>query len=196
SLLSEISKARRLLETTKRYLAFLAVDVVKSSQMKEGEDEVAIGYSFMAYKKFVEPIMGKHSMWKQAWTPDGLMAAFHDMDQAVSAGQEILRRLEEFNQNHNQLKTPFSIRLGVHGGELYFDPSDKLEEVSDHVIDVAGHLQKEADTNALWTTLSDIEKLEEKSRFRGIEKKVGGHSVYEWRPTYSRDSSNDLPKGP
>src|SRR3989304_6583269 len=33
TLMSEISKAKRLLETTKRYVAFLAVDVVKSTQM-------------------------------------------------------------------------------------------------------------------------------------------------------------------
>jgi hypothetical protein len=193
TLLSEISKAKRLLEATKRYLAFLAVDVVKSTQMKEGEDEVAIGYSFMAYKKFVESILGKHGVWKQAWTPDGLMASFHSMGQAILAGQEILRRLEEFNQNHNQLKTAFSIRVGVHGGELYFDPSDKLEEVSDHVIDVAGHLQKEAEPSAIWTTLSDIEELDEKARFRKIDKKVDDHGVYEWRPSYSHVAAKNDP---
>lgn len=180
TLLDEISRAKRMLETTKRYLAFLSVDVVKSTQMKEGEDEVAIGSSFMAYKRFVESKLAKHGVWKQSWTPDGLMAAFENIGQAVAAGQEILSRLEEFNKNHNQLKTPFHLRLGAHGGELYFDSSDNIEEVGDQVIDVAGHLQKEADVNTLWITQADIEMLGEKGRFRQIGKKVEAYTVFEW----------------
>jgi hypothetical protein len=61
---------------------------------------------------------------------------------------------------------------------VYFDESLPLEEMSDHVIDVAGHMQKYAAPNSIYISKNIIKPLEETSQFVPISKVVDGYEVY------------------
>ncbi len=160
--------------------AFLSVDVVGSTSMKQGETETAISATFQAYEEMLKEIFEQHAAWKSAWTPDGVMVCFLQLDLAVAAGQEILRRLKGFNQRHNKLRTSFRVRSGLNEGEVAIFEDSKLEKVVDHTIDVAGHMQKEGRPNALWLGAPVYNALGEKRGFRKTHSEVDGMLVYEW----------------
>jgi len=160
--------------------AFLSVDIVGSTSMKQGETETAISATFQAYEEMLKEIFEQHAAWKTAWTPDGVMVCFLQLDLAVAAGQEVLRKLREFNQKHNKLRTSFRVRSGLNEGEVAIFEDSKLEKVVDHTIDVAGHMQKEGRPNALWLGASIYNALGEKTGFRKTNSEVDGMLVYEW----------------
>jgi hypothetical protein len=58
-----------------------------------------------------------------------------------------------------------------------------MEEVTDFVIDVAGHMQKYARPNALWLSKELLERLSDQSGFRLVTTQtVDGREAYEWEP--------------
>jgi class 3 adenylate cyclase len=121
--------------------------------------------------------------WKQAWTPDGVMVCFLDLDLAVGAAQRIIQALKKFNQEENKLKTPFRVRCGLNVGEVPIFEDSKLEKIADHVIDVAGHMQKHGTPDTLWLASEVYEELKDKKGFRALDEvTVDGFSVYEWSP--------------
>ena len=160
--------------------AFLAIDVVGSTQMKQGEEETAIQATFQAYEEMLNQIFEQHGAWKVAWTPDGVMVCFLQLDLAVAAGQRVLQSLQKFNEAHNKLRTPFQIRSGLNYGEVAIFEDSKLERVADHVIDVAGHMQKAGNPNSLWVGADVYKLLADKSSFRLVSGGVDGMPVYEW----------------
>lgn len=181
AMLREYTETKKALFQEKRHLAFLAIDVVGSTKMKIGEDKLVIEHAFVEYKKFIERILKNNEVWKVAWTPDGIMCAFVTSQDAVNAGQEVLRGLAWFNDGVHQLRTPFSVRSGVNAGEVVFPESKKMEEVSDEVVDCAGHMQKYAAPGTLWVSALVHDELKDHAGFASIEQKVDGHRVFEWR---------------
>jgi len=180
-LLKRYREIEDALKTARRKrCAFLSVDVVGSTTMKQGESETAISATFQAYEEMLKEIFEQHAAWKSAWTPDGVMVCFLQLDLAVAAGQAILRRLKDFNQKHNKLRTSFRVRSGLNDGEVAIFEDSKLEKVVDHTIDVAGHMQKEGRPNALWLGASVYNALGEKGGFRKTNSEVDGMIVYEW----------------
>jgi class 3 adenylate cyclase len=182
AMLREYTEARKFLFSEKRHLAFLSIDVIGSTKMKIGEDKLAIEHAFAEYKKFVERILKKNNIWKVAWTPDGIMCAFHTSADCISAAQDVLRGLPWFNDGVHHLKMGFNVRCGANMGEVVFPENKAMEEISDEVIDVAGHMQKYAAHGALWITK---EMLGPEANFEGFhpiaDQKVDGHDVLEWR---------------
>ena len=96
-----------------RELAFLSIDVVGSTAMKEKESAAAAQIDFAEYRKMVE--------------------------------------------------------------------STPLEQVSDRVIDIAGHMQKYAEPNAVAIPKSAIKPLAEPDGFSPTDKVIDGLEVYTWR---------------
>ena len=166
--------------------AFLSIDVVGSTQMKEGEEETAIQATFQAYEEMLNRIFEQYGAWKVAWTPDGVMGCFLQLDLAIAAGQRVLQDLKKFNEAHNKLRTSFRVRSGLNYGEVAIFEDSKLERIADHVIDVAGHLQKEGNPNSLWITEEVYGLLADKSDFRLAGQQVDGMTVYEWSLEPSR----------
>ena len=164
---------------------FLSIDVVGSTTMKKGERASAIAASFQAYEDMVRHIMSEYSVWKDTWTPDGVMACFLDRDLAVAAGQSILKALEYFNDHENHLRTRIQVRAGVNEGEVSIFEDTQLEKVADHAIDVAGHMQKHASEDGL--QISDVvyNQLKDQSGFRSTGRNVDGFPTYEWTPVRS-----------
>jgi class 3 adenylate cyclase len=181
SLLREYAVAKRMLSEAQREMAFLAADVVGSTKMKLGEEKITIEHAFAEYKKFLERIFRECRVYKVAWTPDGVMACVPSVDDAAVAGRKISTDLEWFNRDVHQLRTKFHVRCGLNAGVVLIPEEKPLEEISDHTIDVAGHLQKEAESDALWISEDVHAHLTDKTGFVQLDVQVDGHHVFAWR---------------
>ncbi len=171
-----------LKSSSRKPCTFLSIDIVGSTKMKVGERPTAVAATFQAYEEMVRNTFDSYSVWKQTWTPDGVMACFLDRDLGVSAGQRVLAELERFNRDENQLRTPIEVRCGLNDGDVVIFEDSQLEKIADHAIDVAGHMQKHANINALWLSTEVFERLENKGGFVPVEAEVDGFSVVEWTP--------------
>ncbi len=180
----DIEKA--LKAAKRKECTFLAVDVVGSTEMKVGEANTQIQASFQAYEEMLREIFDQYGAWKQAWTPDGVMVCFLDHSLAVGAGQRVLIRLKKFNESENKLRMPFRVRCGLNEGEVAIFEDSRLEKIADHVIDVAGHMQKHGRPNTLWLPAEVFDTLQDKTGFKIVDAVVDGHPVYEWVPDGSQ----------
>ncbi|MFI5362095.1 MAG: adenylate/guanylate cyclase domain-containing protein [Elusimicrobiota bacterium] len=175
------SKTKKILDDQKKPLAFLAIDVVDSTGMKHGEDPVVAEHNFRQYRKLVEGLIAEHKGLKSAWTPDGVMICFTAIDDAVRAGQGLIRSLGRFNLETKTIKAGFKVRCGINAGKVLFDDSVRLEEMSDSVIDLAGHMQKHAEPDAIFLGRNIIESIPAEFGFRPANKQVDGLDAFEWR---------------
>jgi len=181
SLLRQYAAAKRVLGEAKRQMAFLSIDVVGSTKMKVGEDQLVIEHAFSEYKKFLEKIFREYRVYKVAWTPDGVMTAFPSVDDGAGAARKILRELDWFNQDVHQMKGKFTVRCGLNFGEVMIPDEKPLELVSDHVIDVAGHMQKYAEADTLWISGEAYQRLADTSGYVRLDKQVDNCEVFEFR---------------
>jgi class 3 adenylate cyclase len=180
-LLKEFAEIKKKLDETGRDLAFLSIDVVDSAGMKEGEERAIVEHDFREYKRFIETTLTSHGCLKSTWTPDGVMSAFNTVDNAVRASREIIKGLDNFNRNIKSMRRDFAVRCGVNSGYVYFDEAIPLEEISDRIIDIAGHMQKNARPNTVCVGKPAIEPLDERNGFEPSGKTVDGYEVYEWK---------------
>ena len=180
-LLKVFASTKKKLDEMGKDMAFLAIDVVDSTGMKDGEERAAIEHDFKEYKRFVEGTLLAHGCLKSTWTPDGSMSAFPTVDAAVRAAREVIIGIEAFNKHVKAMRRDFMVRCGVNSGFVYFDPNVPLEEISDRVIDIAGHMQKHSPPNAVCVARLAIEPLVERSGFEPSGRIVDGYEVYEWR---------------
>ncbi len=180
-LLKEFAETKKKLDEMGRDLAFLSIDVVDSTGMKEGEERAAVEHDFKEYRRLVERTFAAHGALKSTWTPDGVMSAFTSVDAAVRAAREVIQSLVSFNREVKSMRRDFIVRCGVNAGFVYFDDSLPLEQISDRVIDIAGHIQKKARPNTVCVAKPAIEPLNERSGFEPAGTMVDGYEVYEWR---------------
>lgn len=175
------TEAKALLATTEMELTFLALDVVGSTRIKQGEDPYVIEQSFADYRKLVERMLRRHGAYKQTWTPDGQMAAFRSPQSAVDCGRDILLALPDFNANVSRMRSDFKLRVGANCGVVSCDDDIPMEEMSDFTIDVAGHMQKYADEDSMWISSDVYEQLADKSGFKSNGREVDERKVYVWK---------------
>ena len=186
-LLKRYRELESALKSSKRKrCAFLSIDVVGSTKMKTGEEETNIAATFQAYEEMLHRIFEEHGAWKVAWTPDGVMVCFLQLDLAVTAGQAVLKDLKDFNATENKLRTSFRVRSGLNEGEVAIYEDSKLEKVADHVIDVAGHMQKHANPDTLWLGKEIYDLLGDQSGFAATAQVVDELKVFEWSPSGRR----------
>ncbi len=181
SLLREYAATKRILGEAKRQMAFLSIDVVGSTKMKVGEDKIVIEHAFSEYKKFLERIFREYHVHKVAWTPDGVMTCFPSSDEAAGAARKLLAELDWFNRDVHQMRTKFRVRCGLNFGEVLVPSGKPLEEISDEVIDVAGHLQKYAEVDSLWISGEAYSQLSDRNAFARLDRQVDNRVVYAWR---------------
>jgi class 3 adenylate cyclase len=174
------AEAKKKLDAMTNYLAFLSIDVVDSTGLKEGEEKEIVELDFKKYKNFVENILSANECLKSTWTPDGVMCCFTTVDTAVKTAREVITGLEYFNQRAKVIRGNFRVRCGINAGSVYFNESIPLEEMSDHVIDIAGHMQKHALPNSIWIAKSIIETSQERANFTPTDKSVDGYEVCVW----------------
>lgn len=171
-----------LKSASRKTCSFLSIDVVGSTKMKIDERKTAIDATFQAYEELVRQTFDAYGVWKETWTPDGVMACFLDRELAVTAAQQILAALDAFNRDRNQLRTPIEIRCGLNEGEVAIFEDSALERVADHAIDIAGHMQKYADQNALQISGELYRKLQNTLGFETSGRDVDGFATYQWKP--------------
>jgi serine/threonine protein kinase len=186
SVLREYSESQNRLSQGKQRLAFLSIEIVSLVKMKQGEDNLVVEHALAEYKKFVERILRSNHVWKVAFTPETTTAGFLRAEDAVRAGQSVLNELGWFNDGIHRLRSRFSVRCGVHAGELIYPAEKGLEEVSDPVIDIAAHMQKNAESDSLWTSREVLGELSSKEGFRMLDKQVDGRVTFEWKSFSSR----------
>jgi hypothetical protein len=179
-LLEIMAEAQKKLETMQRDLAFLSIDVVGSTDMKIGEDQTQIEIDFRSYKKFIEESIAANGALTTAWTPDGVMICFPTADAAVASAQRVITGLQNFNKNVKTIRANFRVRCGVNAGPVYYDRSIPMEQMSDRVIDVAGHMQKYALPNTVALPKPAVAKLTKKEGFKPVGKEVDGYEMYQW----------------
>jgi len=182
-LLKEFAQTKKKLGATERDLAFLAIDVVDSTGMKQGEEKAIVEHDFKEYKRYVERVLTTYGCLKSTWTPDGVMSCFTTVDAAVQGAREVVRGLGKFNREIKIMRGDFAVRCGVNSGFVYFHESLPLEEVSDRVIDIAGHMQKNAMPNSGRVAKPAIELLNERVGFEPSRRTVDVYEVYEWKNT-------------
>ena len=180
-LLELMAQAKKQLELQKRRLSFLSIDVVDSTGMKMGEDPAIATRDFKHYRKLVEKAIADNSGLKAAWTPDGVMICFPTAEAAVGAAKQVIKDLEHFNKKVKAMRRDFKVRCGVNSGEVLFDDTVPMEEMSDRSIDIAGHMQKYADANAIFAGKHVIDEMRAAPEFAPASKEVDGCEVYAWR---------------
>ena len=179
-LLKIFAETKRKLSGMGRELAFLSIDIVDSTKMKIGEEQETVEYDFKQYKTFVDDILKANGVIKVAWTPDGIMACFSNIDTAVKTGKDVIRGLRHFNSERKLMKSDFRVRCGVNSGYVYMDDDVPLEEVSDRVIDIAGHMQKHAEPMTVSVAKTVVEPMTDRQGFQETPKIVDGYQVYAW----------------
>ncbi len=181
-LLELYTQTKRSLDNQKRSLAFLAMDVVNSTGMKVGEDPAIAERDFRQYKQMVEGVIREYGCLKAAWTPDGVMICFPNVESAVKAAQSVIGRLEPFNRNVKTMKNDFKIRAGINAGMVMFDESVPMEEMSSREIDIAGHMQKYAGENSIYIDKETIQSAGREFGFIPANREIDGRQVFEWKP--------------
>lgn len=180
-LLRLFAETKKKLDSMVRNLAFLSIDVVGSTAMKDGESASSVQLTFDEYKNFVVSKLGANGAMKSAWTPDGVMACFPTADNAVKAAKDIVKGLSTFNRERKSIKADFKVRCGVSAGTVHYDEATPMEEMSDNVIDVAGHMQKYAVPNGVFIPKNAYDKLRStREGFLPANKVVEGQEVFVW----------------
>ncbi|WP_238585472.1 adenylate/guanylate cyclase domain-containing protein [Legionella steigerwaltii] len=179
-LVKQFVELKKELEKTGRDLSFLAIDVVESTEMKVGEDPVVVEHDFNQYHDFISCKFKENGFIKASWTPDGVMACFNTTEQAIAAARDILLSLTDFNKSIKMMKRDFHIRCGINTGFVYYDLSTPLEEFSDRVIDIAGHMQKHAPIDTVLIAKDLVKPIESHELFEPTKNTVDGFEVYEW----------------
>jgi len=182
-ILKEFATLKSKLDSMGQQLAFLAIDVVDSTGMKRDEDKYIAAYDFDCYNQLAHTALKENGVVKYAMTPDGIMSCFRTVDDAVRAAQTLLDRLKIFNATEKKIKRDFQIRCGINAGFVYFDEEMPLEQVSDRVIDIAGHMQKYAKPNSINIAASAIEPLKNRGGFSETNDVIDEQKVFEWIPS-------------
>ena len=180
ALLEILGETKKKLEMMQRDLAFLSIDVVGSTDMKIGEEKTQIELDFREYKKFIDAQIAAQGALTAAWTPDGVMICFPTADAAVTTAQNVINGLQAFNRNVKKIRANFRVRCGVNAGRVYYDRSIPMEQMSDHVIDVAGHMQKYALPNTVALGKPALTQLTRRDGIKPSGKEVDGYEVYQW----------------
>jgi class 3 adenylate cyclase len=89
----------------------------------------------------------------------------------------VIVRLEDFNRDENLLDSPFRVRQGVHTGRTLIDWKRGVAYSPN--LDVAGHLQKDAETDGLLISQQTLEALPD-----GLPFERKGQLAREGIPTY------------
>ena len=74
-----------------------------------------------------------------------------------------------------------SVRCGINAGSVHYEKSQRMEEMSDRVIDVAGHMQKYAAPDSIYVPRDVLEKSTAHEGFKPANATVDGYEVFTWK---------------
>jgi len=145
--------------------AFLDVDVAGSYALEAGPPAAKIAVSFERWREFIMDRVRVRGAGGELLNSNGdeVMCMFSDAGSAVAGGIAILEELPEFNRTENLLSGPFRLRVGIHYGTCAVDVEQG--RAYSQVLDVAGHLQKEAQIDGLLISQQMFEQLGDAAEF-------------------------------
>lgn len=177
------------LRERKREQTFLSVDVVGSTGLKEGEDTLAIEYSFRNYHRFVTRTVHEAGGKVYSTSGDGVLAAFERPEDAARAAVTLQSGLPAFNAHENRLHRSFALRCGINTGEVTLREADDSDSLFSRVIDTACNVQQvclpgeiavsERSAAGVRRILGDL---------RTLSVTVDGAAVYAWPARLPNDS--------
>jgi len=142
-LLRQLVQLQDKLNSGAQPIAFLSVDIVGSTKMKQDADALSIEYTFNEYHQFVERTVRKYGGRVHSTAGDGMTCAFDTAPQAFGAAKNIQAGMIELNTFGNKTGIPLVLRAGIHVGEVVTPkPGDIASLNFAHVIDIAAHMQK------------------------------------------------------
>ena len=182
-LVKQMMALQQQLEGQRQHHAFLSLDVVASTQMKQNAPELDVEFSFGSLRSWTEQVILAYGGQVHSAAGDGMMAMFHDDLSAVRAGRWLQEGIKQFNDSQNRLPLSFRVRCGISAGELAIDAQASLGNVYSPIIDRAAALQKAAEPGELLigAELQDAATIE----FGALSTRtdVPGQSVtLRWRP--------------
>ena len=177
-LLKLLDEVKQDLNSMKANLAFLSIDVVNSTGMKEGEEQTSLELDFVAYRNLVEKVFKENNYLKASWTPDGVMSCFKTPDFAVKAAMQIINELKIFNKNVKTISKDFTMRCGINSGKVAYDNNIPVDAMVDRVIDIAGHLQKYCPPGFIYISRNVYDEIFIRNNFKSAERVIDGIDVY------------------
>jgi class 3 adenylate cyclase len=159
-LVAQLMEIQDKLKAEEHEAVFLSIDIVGSTRMKSENDALAIEYTFGEYHKFVESLVHKHTGRVHSTAGDGVICVFHSSESGFDAARSIMAGLFEFNAFRNRTVSPIQVRAGLHSGTVIAPGRDTKGVNFAHVIDIAAHLQKEADVGTLAVSEDAIDQIE------------------------------------
>ncbi len=184
TLLAEMVVVQRRLAEGGTTIAVMVVDIVKSRDLKAGEDPLTVEHCFAQFHQWVRQVARDHSGRILSTAGDNAILTFQRASDAVTASRRMQREIAWFNQTHNRLKGQFAVRIGMHAGDVVADVHDV--EYAD-VIDVAAHSEKGAPVGGIVATEAFIALHQDPGAER-TENTVDGWRLY--------SISNEAPEEP
>jgi class 3 adenylate cyclase len=182
ALLEMLFALQRQLEGQQLHRAFLSVDVVGSSDMKQSGPALAAEYSFGQYRRWVEETARACGGEMQSAAGDGVMCMFPTDEGALRAARFLQEDQARFNRDQNRLPVPFRIRCGVSAGQVAVEEGTPLGHMHSPVIDRAAALQKRAEPGdiLLGSEVAAAALMELGSATR-LPEPVAGQPAFSWR---------------
>jgi class 3 adenylate cyclase len=174
--------------------SFLSLDVVGSTRMKTENDALSVEFTFSEYHRYIETIANRHGGRIHSTAGDGVICVFDEPSHGFDAGRAMLGGLFEFNTFRNRLNSSIELRAGLHTGTVSAPGNDASRVDFAHVIDLAAHLQKEAEPGTL-----AVSKIAATDLPRGLDSvgndrfSIDGFEAALWRPR-SRPSLPPTPE--
>lgn len=142
ALLQQLLDIQDRLRSDEKFVTFLSLDIVGSTQIKTENDPLAVEFTFNEYHKYIESLSAKYSGRLHSTAGDGAIVAFDDPKSAFIAAKAVLAGMFEFNTFRNRTNKPIALRGGLHTGSVLAPGQDVASVNFAHVIDIAAHLQK------------------------------------------------------
>ncbi len=174
TLLAEMVVVQRRLAEGGTTIAVMVVDIVKSRDLKAGEDPLTVEHCFAQFHQWVRQVARDHSGRILSTAGDNAILTFQRASDGVTAARRMQREIAWFNQTHNRLTGQFAVRIGLHAGDVVADVHDV--EYAD-VIDVAAHSEKGAPVGGIVATEAFIALHQDPGAER-TEQTVDGWKLY------------------
>jgi pSer/pThr/pTyr-binding forkhead associated (FHA) protein len=122
---------------------FLDVDIADSYGLKSSETRAErVFVSFERFRTYLDKGIVSNSGRVLNSNGDEIMAFFDYAEHALACARSLLLGMREWNTRENLLEREFRVRIGIHTGRSAVDLASGV--AYSPVLDVAGHLQKNA----------------------------------------------------
>lgn len=181
-LLLALHSLERQLEASKVRRTFLSIDVAGSFQMREGEADLAVEYSFERFGAWARGIVEACNGVFYATPGDGAVGAFRDDAGALRAARLLQEGIGRFNVEQNRLSRPFRVRCGVNAGDVTLEGDTPLGHGSNPVVNQAAALQRQAVPGDIVVSESvAAAALVELGSLSRLPEAVSGQPAFSWR---------------